>query len=275
MVIKANLKLNFIGGGKMAEAIINGVLTKKLVKTDNILVSEPLKIRRDYLKKKFGIHTTAENTKTIKSADFLILCIKPQDLPVLSKELKNKIDSKLILLSILAGIKIESLITHLGHKKIIRAMPNTPAQIGQGMTAWTHSKDINDNELKLTKTILKTLGEEIHFTNQKQIDIATSISVSGPAYIFYIIEALINSGVYLGLTKEVSKKLVLQTIEGSISLIKKDNTPLPILTDMVTSPGGTTAEALMLLEHEGLKSIIAKAVVAAYEKSKELSKSSS
>ena len=163
--------------------------------------------------------------------------------------------------------KIESLITHLGHKKIIRAMPNTPAQIGQGMTAWTHSKDINDNELKLTKTILKTLGEEIHFTNQKQIDIATSISGSGPAYIFYIIEALINSGVYLGLTKEVSKKLVLQTIEGSISLIKKDNTPLPILTDMVTSPGGTTAEALMALEKQQFRTALMEAVYSAYKKS--------
>jgi pyrroline-5-carboxylate reductase len=274
MVIKSNIKLNFIGGGKMAEAIINGVLTKKLVSTKNILISEPLKIRRDYLKEKFGIKTTSENLKTIKSADFLILCIKPQDLSIVSKELKNKIDSKIILLSILAGMKIESLTSQLGHKKIIRAMPNIPAQIGKGMIAWTHSNDINDNELKLTKTILKTLGKEIHFNNQKQIDIATSISGSGPAYIFYIVEALINAGVYLGLTKEISKKLVLQTIEGSTSLIKKDNTPLPILTDMVTSPGGTTAEALMLFEHEGLKSIIAKAVIAAYEKSKELSQSS-
>jgi pyrroline-5-carboxylate reductase len=158
----------------------------------------------------------------------------------------------------------------LGHDSVIRVMPNTPAQIGEGMSLWTCSPQVDDDRRQLTRSMLGTMGEEIYVSDEKYLDMATALSASGPAYVFLFIEALIDAGVHLGLPRDTSRTLALQTVLGSVRLVKETGRHPAELKDMVSSPGGTTVEALLALEEGGLRATIISAVIAAYEKSLEL-----
>ena len=264
------MRISFVGGGVMAESILGGILEAKIATSNDILVGEPITERRDYLKKKYGVLVGSSNQKIIEDAEIVILSVKPQNLAEVMGDIGPVLDDDKTVISIIAGAKIDSLIDGLGHQSVIRVMPNTPAQIGEGMSVWTASDSVSATTISNCQNILTTLGKEIYVDDEKFIDMATALSASGPAYIFLFIEAMIDAGVYIGMSREMASALVLQTIYGSTKLVTETGRNPSDLKDMVTSPGGTTAEALLAFEQGSFKGTVIDAVAAAYEKSKAL-----
>ncbi len=254
----------------MAEAILHGVLSGKLAAPKDITVGEPVAERREYLNNQFGITVDADNLKTAKRADLVVFAVKPQDLGSVMGQLKGQLDASQAALSIVAGAKMDTLSNGLDHRSVVRVMPNTPAQIGAGMTLWTCSEGVDDARREMTKSVLGTIGQEIYVSDEKYMDMATALSASGPAYVFLFIEALIDAGVYVGMPRDMARTLALQTVFGSTKLVMDTGMHPAELKDMVVSPGGTTAEALRVLEDQGVPAAIVSAVDAAYKKSVQL-----
>ena len=260
------LKLAFIGGGTMAEAILSGVLDNKLAAPGGICVGEPISGRRSYLSERYGVETTSDNVDAAATADMVVLAVKPQQLGDVLGELRGRLITPQTALSIVAGATIKSISRGLDHQAVIRVMPNTPAQVGQGMSVWTASAAVSASHEEATRTILRSLGEEVYVAEEKYLDMATALSASGPAYVFLFLESLIDAGVYLGLSRDMAQALALQTVFGSAALAKSSDRHPAELRNMVTSPGGTTAEALLSMEDDGLRSAIINGVIAAHEK---------
>ena len=266
------MRISFIGGGVMAGALIGGILEAGLAQAGDIRVGEPVESRRSYLEQTHGLATNADNLKVVDGADIVVLAVKPQNLADAMSKVSNGLDSKGAVVSIVAGATMDTLVTGLGHKAVIRVMPNTPAQVGAGMSVWTASSEVSEAHVAATGGLLRTVGQEIYVPDEKFIDMATALSASGPAYVFLFIEALIDAGVYLGMPRDMARKLVLQTVAGSTRLVEESGRHPAELKDMVTSPGGTTIEALLAMEKGGFRASVLEAVIAAYEKSKALGK---
>ena len=264
------MRISFIGGGVMAEAIIGGIIESRIAPADAVSVGEPVMSRREYLEGKYGVRALADNIDALEGAELSVLAVKPQSLPNVMSDLKGRLARDNAVLSIVAGATTKTLVEGLGHEAVIRVMPNTPAQIGAGMSVWTASAAVPDDRVEATRRILATLGEEHYADDEKLIDMATALSASGPAYVFLFIEALVDAGVYLGMARDVARKLTLQTVLGSTQLVKETGRHPAELKDMVTSPGGTTVEALRAFEDYGFRASVINAVSAAYEKSKSL-----
>lgn len=254
----------------MAEAILGGILGAKLAAPSDIKVGEPLKDRRAHLSETYGVQTLADNGSAAAGAEIVILSVKPQQLAGVMAELAPALAGGQVVLSIVAGARISTLTAGLGHSAVIRVMPNTPARIGAGMTVWTATSEVPEQMIAASRDILRTLGEELYLHDEKLMDMATALSASGPAYVFLFIEALIEAGVYMGMPRDMSRKLVLQTVLGSTRLVQETGRHPAELKEMVTSPGGGTAEALLALEQGGFRAVVIDAVAAAYEKYKEL-----
>ena len=254
----------------MAEAILHGVLFGELAGPKDISVGEPVTERREYLNSQFGVNTDADNLKTAQQADLVVFAVKPQDLGLVMGQLKGKLGTDQAALSIVAGAKVETLTKGLGHTSVVRVMPNTPAQIGAGMTLWTCSDGVDESRREMTKSVLGSIGQEIYVDDEKYMDMATALSASGPAYVFLFIEALIDAGVYVGMPRDMARTLALQTVFGSTKLVMDTGMHPAELKDMVVSPGGTTAEALRVLEDQGVPAAIVSPVHAAYRKSIQL-----
>ena len=266
-----NKKITFIGPGVMAEAMIAGLLRQKLADPKNIIASGPEEDRGEELHKKYGIQVTADNVSAVHEADVVVLSVKPQRLSEVMKGLKG-IRPGALVLSIIAGATIKKISEGLKHKAIVRSMPNTPGQIGEGITVWAASKDVNDEQQKMARSILSAMGEEVFVEDESYLDMATALSGSGPAYVFLFAEALIDAGVHMGFPRRIAEQLVLQTIKGSVSYYQGASGHPATLRNQVTSPGGTSAEALYYLEKAGFRTAISRAVWAAYQRSLELGK---
>jgi len=264
-------KITFIGPGVMAEAMIAGLLNKKLAKPENITAAGPRQQRVNELSKKYGIRTTNDNSSAASHADVVVLSVKPQRLSEVMKGLKG-IRPDALVLSIIAGANIKKISTGLKHKAVVRSMPNTPGQIGEGITVWTSSKDVTEDQQETARAILGALGDEVFVEDESYLDMATALSGSGPAYVFLFTEALIDAGVHMGFPRRIAEQLVLQTIKGSASFYHQAGRHPATLRNQVTSPGGTSAEALYYLEKAGFRTAISRAVWAAYQRSLELGK---
>jgi len=264
------MKLAFIGGGTMAEALLKGVLAANLAEPDGISVGEPRQERRQFLSGQYGVRTSQDNEKAAVGADLVVLAIKPQDLTIVFRQLHGHLAPGQSALSIIAGAQMSTLSNGLGHPAIIRVMPNTPAQIGCGMSLWNCSAQVDQAHRDLAQSILATVGREIYVEDEKYLDMATALSASGPAYVFLFIEALIDAGVYVGLPRDMARTLAVQTVYGSTRLVMDTGKHPAELKDMVVSPGGTTAEALQVLEREGVPAAVVAAVHAAFQKSVKL-----
>ncbi len=251
----------------MGEAIIKSLLRKKLAVKSSITVSDVALVRRDRLQKRYGVQVTSDNIAALKGAEAVILAIKPQEMARVLGQLSGKLKAQMVI-SIAAGVTLESICSKLNYRQVVRAMPNTPAQVGRGMTAWIGAKELTKANMDKAKAILSSLGEEHYFADEKYMDMATAVSGSGPAYVFLFIESLVDAGVHIGLPRDVAQKLVIETITGSAETMKKMGKHPAELKNMVTSPGGTTAEALYKLEMGGLRSLLISAVEAAYNKAK-------
>ncbi len=261
---------SFIGSGKMAEAMINGLL-KKGIPPNEIFGSGPRKERGQELEGKYGIGTGTSNLEAIP-ARVITLSVKPQTMRSVLAEMKGKMDDETIVVSIAAGVKLQTIADGLDTERVVRAMPNTPGRINRGVTIWTATKTVESWERKAVQELLGVLGTEIFVDEEKYLDMATALSGSGPAYIFLFMEALIDAGVRLGLPRYLAEQLIQETVAGSAEYAKASGAHLAELRNEVTSSAGTSAEALYQLEKAGFRTGIAKAVQAAYLRSVELGK---
>ncbi|OQA44315.1 MAG: Pyrroline-5-carboxylate reductase [Chloroflexi bacterium ADurb.Bin325] len=240
--------LSFIGSGAMAEAMIKGILTEKLI----------------------APRAVTDNRAAARHGHIVVLSVKPQTVPKVLPEICPELEPDDLVISIVAGTPISVLRRELNIRKLVRAMPNTPGQVGQGITVWTATPEVDELGRRQAQAILSALGREINVNDEGDLDRATALSGTGPAYVFLFMEALIDAGVHMGFSRRVAQELVYQTIEGSVAIARETGVHPVELRNRVTSPGGTTAEALYQLEKGGLRTVISRAVWAAYQRSKSL-----
>jgi pyrroline-5-carboxylate reductase len=264
------MKIAFIGGGNMGEAMLSALLRKELAASGEVAVADVKLERRDHLKAKYGVKVTENNLQSLFGAEVVVLAIKPQNLSAVMAELAGYLKPDQLVLSIIAGARIATISGGLKHRSIVRVMPNTPAQIGEGMSVWTATPQVSSPQKSLAAAILGAMGNEIFVDDEKYLDMATAVSGSGPAYFFFVMEALVEGAVEIGLNREVARELVLHTMLGSGHLLERSGKEPAELRRQVTSPGGTTAEAIAYLEKGDFPRLLAGAVRAAYEKAKQL-----
>ncbi len=268
------MKVTFVGGGVMAEAILGGILDAGVANVGEILFGEPVAERRAELAETYGVTADADNLAVIEGADIVILAMKPQHLASAMDGIKSGLRANQAVLSIVAGATLETLSKGLRHRAVVRVMPNTPSQIREGMTVWTATDQVTEEQKAASQRIIASFGQEIYVEDEKYIDMVTALSASGPAYVFLFIEALIDAGVYMGLQRPMARKLVLQTVIGSSKYVQETGMHPAELKDMVSSPAGGTVEALKSFEKSAFRGAILEAVDAAYRKYQDLGKNS-
>ncbi len=265
-----NLKIAFIGGGNMGEAMLSAILRKGLSTPGAISVSDVNQARRQHLAEKYSVYASGSNLEALDRGDVIILAIKPQNLAGVMAELSGQLKPPQLVLSIVAGTRTHTLRSGLKHRSIVRAMPNTPAQIGQGITVWTATAEVSKKQKSWASSILGAMGREIYVADERYLDMATAVSGSGPAYVFLFMESLAQAAVAIGLPQDIAQELVSQTVLGSASFAQKSEKELAELRRMVTSPGGTTAEAVRVLEEGQFSELVRRAVAAAYTQARKL-----
>lgn len=264
------MKIAFIGGGNMGEAIIGALLEKKLSVPADISVSDISEPRRQYLKKQYGVAVASKNREAVSGKNVVVLAVKPQNLPEVLADLKGCLKPDQLVLSIVAGVKISTISQGLGHRNVVRSMPNTPAQIGLGISGWTATKEVTEKQKEWARAILGAMGKEIYFAEEEYLDMVTAVSGSGPAYFYLFAESLIDAAVNLGLSRNEAEELVSQTMLGAAHLMQKSGKPPAELRRNVTSRGGTTERAIQVFEESGFARIVSEAVKAACQRAKEL-----
>jgi len=264
------MKIAFIGGGVMGEAMLSAILDKKLSLPQAISVSDVNQARCQHLGQKYSMAVMSNNRQAIEGSDVVVLAIKPQNLVEVMAELSGQLKSAQLVLSIIAGARVNTLRLGLNHSRVVRVMPNTPAQIGEGISVWTATTEVTKEQKEWAASILGAMGKEIYVDDEKYIDMATAVSGSGPAYLFLFVESLVDAAVDIGLPRDMALELVLEMILGSVHFMQKSGKEAAELRRMVTSPGGTTAEALLRLERGGFSDLLKQAVNAAHDKAKRL-----
>ena len=262
-------KIAFVGSGAMAEAMIGGLLRHQLARPADLLAAGPRAERGEDLRRKYGVQALTDNGRAAAGADVVILSVKPQRLSGVLRGLTGLRPDALVL-SIVAGAPIAKIRSALRHDAVARSMPNTPAQIGEGVTVWTVSDAVSAEQRETARTILGALGDEVFVEEEEYLDMATALSGTGPTYVFLFMEALIDAGVHMGFPRRIAERLVLKTITGSVAYYEKSESHPAALRNQVTSPGGTSAEALYYFEKAGFRTAISRAVWAAYQRSLEL-----
>ncbi len=250
--------------------MLSALLDKNICVPQDISVSDVDEDRRQHIKQKYHVGLTGDNQLAVLRAQVVVLAIKPQNLDDVMTDLNGSLMPIQLVLSIVAGATIDTLCQGLNHKYVARAMPNAPAQIGEGISVWTAAAGVTELQRKWSGSILGAMGKEIYLDDERLIDMATAISGSGPAYLFLFVEALTDAAVDIGLPRDTAQELVLETILGSGHLIQKTGKGPAELRRMVTSPGGTTEEALLQLEKGDLAGLLMRAVKAAHDKAKRL-----
>ncbi|PYS91026.1 MAG: pyrroline-5-carboxylate reductase [Acidobacteria bacterium] len=268
----ADARLSFIGAGVMAEAMIAGLLKQRLVPPAQIIGSHPRPARREELATKYGISVLEDNRAAAAESSIIVLAVKPQKLHGVLRELNETLRPEQLVVSIIAGARLETIAGELLHPAIVRAMPNTPAQIGEGMTVWTATAHVSDAQAEQVRAMLGALGREMRVAEERQVDMATALSATGPTYIFLVMEALVDAGVHMGFSREVARELVVQTMLGATLFAQESHKHPAELRNMVTSPGGTSAEAIYQMEKGSLRTVLSKAVYAAYQRAVALGK---
>jgi pyrroline-5-carboxylate reductase len=271
----ADTTLSFLGSGVMAEAMISGIVNEDLMGPAQMIASDPREERGQELAKRYGVRATTNNREAAEAAEIVVFCVKPQVLPAVLAEVQGAVKPEALILSIVAGARISVIAEGLDHSAIVRVMPNTPAQIGEGMSVWIATDGVSDEQRIQAQIILRALGEEVRLDDEDYLDMATALSGTGPAYVFLFMEAMIDAGVHLGFSRRIAQQLVFQTIRGSVDFARQSVAHTAELRNMVTSPGGTSAEALYQLEKGGFRTVLSRAIWAAYQKSKYLGELSS
>lgn len=263
-------KIAFVGSGVMAEAMIKGMLRQGMVMPEYVIASGPRPERAQELFDRYAIRTATDNVQAADGAEILVLLVKPQVLCPVPEELAGHVASSALVLSIVAGAPMGTIQRMLEVPAVVRVMPNTPAQIGLGISVWTATEATSQAQRGQALAILQALGEEVSVDDERYLDLATALSGTGPAYVFLLMEAMVDAGVHLGFSRHVSERLVIETMRGSVEYARQSPRHLAALRNQVTSPGGTSAEALYHLEKGGLRTVPSRAMWAAYQRSRAL-----
>jgi pyrroline-5-carboxylate reductase len=250
--------------------MIAGLIRGRLVEPGQVIASHPRPERREQLTRDHGIRVTASNVEAVTGADVVLLAVKPQMLARVGREIGPHLAAGQLVVSVIAGATTAALEGFLGHRELVRSMPNTPAQIGRGMTVWYATPETTEEQRAQAKALLSALGAEIQVDDEKFVAMATAVSGTGPTYVFMVMEALIDAAVHLGFPRHVAHDLVVETLEGSTLFAKQSAAHPAVLRNMVTSPGGTSAAALHELESGRLRTVLSEAVWAAYRRTVEL-----
>ncbi|MEP0762377.1 MAG: pyrroline-5-carboxylate reductase [Chloroflexota bacterium] len=262
-----DLTIAFIGSGNMGEAMIQGLLKQRMVQPQQIIAVDPRPERLEELAATYGVRSTTDNLEGATKADILVLSVKPQVLDRVLPEVRGGARTCSLVVSIVAGAPIKMIADGLANACVVRVMPNTPARIGQGISVWTATDEVPEAQREQARMLLRAFGEEIFVQDEDYLDMATALSGTGPAYVFLFMEAMVDAGVHLGFSRHIAEKLVLQTMRGSVEYAAQAGHHLAMLRNEVTSPGGTSAEALYQLEKGGLRTVISRAIWAAYQRS--------
>ncbi|MEW5861577.1 MAG: pyrroline-5-carboxylate reductase [Cyanobacteriota bacterium] len=270
------IKLGMIGGGVMGEALLSRLIAKNLYDPEEVLVSEPQANRRDFLVQKYGVKVTSDNRAAAAASDILLLAIKPQVFEAVATELAqgdgkgvSKEEPLPVVVSILAGVSLGKLEAAFGRHPVIRAMPNTPATVGAGVTALAPGKAVSKSQIEQAISLFQSVGEVVEVP-ESLMDAVTGLSGSGPAYVALMVEALSDGGVAAGLPRAIASQLALSTVLGTAQLLQQSELHPAQLKDRVTSPGGTTIAGIRELERAGFRSALIEAVLAAKERSRQL-----
>jgi pyrroline-5-carboxylate reductase len=262
---------SIIGGGTMGTTFGRALIANELATPEDITFAEVDAGRRKALSESMGARVTERADEAVAGASVIFMAVKPQDFPSVGNVLQGLILPEQLVVSIMAGVSIQSLRDHLGHRSVVRAMPNTPAQIGRGITVWTAPPEVDEAQRSAVQTLLATMGREVYVTDERQIDLATAVSGSGPGFVFLLLEALVDGAVQIGMRRELAAELVYQTVLGSAAYALESDLHPSELRNMVTSPGGTTAAGLYAMEQAGMRAGAIDAILAAYQRTQELS----
>jgi len=266
------MKILIIGGGNMGLTYAQSILRSRITKKEDLLILEKSPEKAVELSKKDIGTVCGDPEECLRMADLVVLAVKPQDSPALFESLKNQVDSQQVFLSIMAGVKIKTIQEGLNARKVIRAMPNLPAQIGMGMTAFTSTNDVTRIELVMVQNLLNTTGKTVYVEKEESIDAATAISGSGPAYVFYFMKSMMDAAKEVGFNQSEAELLVAQTFKGTVDLFQKGNFNCTEWIDKVASRGGTTEAALSAWSDNNLDSKIKQGTKAALNRAVELGK---
>ena len=266
-----NKTIAFIGSGNMGEALIRGLLAAKAVAPRQLIATDVRSERLEFFSRSFGIRTTRDNAEAVADASIILLAVKPQQMSEALASFRSTMSADKLMVTIAAGVPTSRIERELGGgTRVVRVMPNTPALIGAGAAALARGRFATDDDLATAEAILGAVGITVR-TEERFLDAVTALSGSGPAYVFYVAEAMIKAGVEVGLPEDAAKKLALQTVLGSARLMVEGGDPPDVLRKKVTSPGGTTEAALQVMNDRKLVDIFVEAIKAAARRSKELS----
>ena len=263
----------FIGGGVMAEAMVSRALALGLLDAARVCVAEPLEERRAHLRETYRVAVTADNAAAVEGAELVVLAVKPQSFAEVAAVLRGRLAPSQAVLSIMAGVRVETIADGLGHAAVIRAMPNTPARIGAGFSVWSAAPAAGEGARARAADLLSALGDHLYVDDEEMVDKATAVSGSGPAYLFRFVEALADAACGLGFPPADAERLAVRTALGAAQLAADAPESPARLREMVTSKGGTTEAALAVLEANGFAALLDDAVQAAYRRALELGRS--
>jgi pyrroline-5-carboxylate reductase len=263
-------RIAIIGPGVMGEAMAKSLLADGGLEPKQIVMSGPRETRLSELNEEYGFRTTTDNHAAVLDVDIVILAVKPQTVQQVMEDIREVVPEAALVLSIVAGTTLETLTKGTGHASIVRSMPNTPAQVAQGITVWTATSAVSGHQLEQTRAVLSAFGEEIYVEDEDYLDMATALSGTGPAYAFLFMEAMVDAGVHLGFPRRIAEQLVVQTLKGAVAFYEHSPRHMARLRNQVTSPGGTSAAALYYLEKAGFRTALSRAIWAAYERSVQL-----
>lgn len=263
-------KLGFIGCGNMGKAMIGGIINSGQLKAKDIIVSDLNESALALANEELGIHTTTDSVELAKNSEIIVVAVKPNIYGPILKQIKDVITPSTIIITIAAGISINFVETIIGPEKIIRTMPNTPALVGEGMTAMCPNKNITEEETRLIINLLSGFGK-VEIVGEYLIDSVIGVSGSAPAYVFMFIEAMADAAVLAGMPRAQAYTFAAQAVYGSAKMVMETGMHPGTLKDMVCSPGGTTIEAVSMLEKTGFRSSVIESISACIDKSKKMS----
>jgi pyrroline-5-carboxylate reductase len=264
------MKLGLIGCGFMGEAMLSAMITRGVVEPDGVCVAEINEDRCALMHKNHKVRTTPDAASAIEGADIVVFAIKPQEFEAAAHRLEGAFHRDQTVLSIMAGVPVDRIARSLRHASIVRVMPNTPAAVGEGISVWIATPEVESATREQVGRILQAMGREVYVDDEKYLDMATSLSASGPGFVFLLLEAFIDAGVHIGFKRDVAQMLALQMFIGSVKYAEATGKHPAALRNEVTSPAGTTAAGLVALESAGIRGAIIDAIEAAYERSREL-----
>ena len=263
-------RIAFIGSGVMAEVMINGLLTRGMTSPESLWAAGPRQERADQLAATYGVQGTTDNLEAVENADLVVLSVKPQTLAKVLKQIRPKIRQEHLVMSIIAGARMATIGSALGHPAIVRCMPNLPCQIHRGMTIWTATPEVSEPVRDTVRSILQTMGKEIYVPDETDVDRATAVNGTGPALIALFAKSIEDGANFIGESRSLARRSVLETILGTAEMILASERHVSELIDGVTSPGGTTSRALHVLQNGRFSAVLTDAIDAAYQRTLEM-----